>query len=86
MFNAKIIQIAVSEHYANVMHNLLEIMLRKKTFLTHNIIYFGRQMMEVVIPHLFNGDSEGMLERATIAKGGKLTERFSFLRDYVDGK
>ena len=34
----------------------------------------------------FNGDKKGILKRAKITEGGKLTERFSYLQDYVDGK
>ena len=44
LFNARITQTAASGHCANVMHNLRVTMLIKKMFLTHNIIYFGRQM------------------------------------------
>ncbi|WP_114777731.1 NAD(P)-dependent oxidoreductase [Botryobacter ruber] len=47
---------------------------------------FGRQLIDHVFPHLFNGDAEGVLARGTIAKDGKLTERFAYLQDYADGK
>lgn len=47
---------------------------------------FGEQFMEHVIPAFFNGDKDGILERAKITEKGKLTERFSYLQDYVDGK
>nr|WP_315238627.1 NAD(P)-dependent oxidoreductase [uncultured Flavobacterium sp.] len=46
---------------------------------------FGEQFMEHVIPAFFNGDKDGILERAKITENGKLTERFSYLQDYVDG-
>lgn len=46
---------------------------------------FGEQFMEHVIPAFFNGDKDGILERAKITQNGKLTERFSYLQDYVDG-
>ncbi|MGB5317869.1 MAG: alanine dehydrogenase, partial [Eudoraea sp.] len=39
-----------------------------------------------VIPAFFNGDKDGILERARMTKDGKLTPRFSYLQDYVDGK
>lgn len=47
---------------------------------------FGRMFLENVIPAFFNGDKEGILERAQITKKGKLTPRFAYLQDYVDGK
>ncbi|WP_428228613.1 NAD(P)-dependent oxidoreductase [Flavobacterium sp.] len=47
---------------------------------------FGEQFMEYVIPAFFNGDKDGILQRAKITENGKLTERFSYLQDYVDGK
>ena len=47
---------------------------------------FGEQFMEHVIPAFFNGDEDGILQRAKITENGKLTERFSYLQDYVDGK
>lgn len=46
---------------------------------------FGEQFIQRVLPHFFNGDKEGILARATIAEGGKLTEQFSYLQDYVAG-
>ncbi|TDE52676.1 NAD(P)-dependent oxidoreductase [Flavobacterium sp. GT3P67] len=47
---------------------------------------FGEMFMEHVIPAFFNGDIEGILQRAKITEKGKLTPRFSYLQDYVDGK
>jgi alanine dehydrogenase len=47
---------------------------------------FGELFMEHVIPAFFNGDKDGILERAKITENGKLTERFSYLQDYVDEK
>ena len=47
---------------------------------------FGEQFIEHVIPAFFNGDKDGILERAKITEKGKLTPRFSYLQDYVDGK
>ena len=47
---------------------------------------FGEMFMEHVIPAFFNGDKEGILQRAKITENGKLTPRFSYLQDYVDGK
>ncbi|MCJ8166069.1 NAD(P)-dependent oxidoreductase [Pontibacter sp. E15-1] len=45
---------------------------------------FGRHLIDNVFPHLFNGDAEGVLERGTIAKAGKLMPRFSYLQEYAD--
>ncbi|MEJ8803667.1 NAD(P)-dependent oxidoreductase [Pontibacter sp. H249] len=45
---------------------------------------FGRHLIDNVFPHLFNRDKEGVLERGTIAKAGKLTEKYSYLKDYAD--
>ncbi|MEQ8925930.1 MAG: NAD(P)-dependent oxidoreductase [Fulvivirga sp.] len=47
---------------------------------------FGKELLNNVLPHLFNKDSEGVIERATITKDGKLTDRFKYLQNYVDGK
>ncbi|MES2239396.1 MAG: NAD(P)-dependent oxidoreductase [Bacteroidota bacterium] len=45
---------------------------------------FGEMFMEHVIPAFFNGDKDGILERAKITENGKLTARFSYLQDFVD--
>ena len=47
---------------------------------------FGEMFMEHVVPAFFNGDKDGILQRAKITENGKLTPRFSYLQDYVDGK
>jgi alanine dehydrogenase len=47
---------------------------------------FGEMFIEHVIPAFFNGDKDGILRRAKITEKGKLTPRFSYLQDYVDGK
>ena len=47
---------------------------------------FGDMFFEHVIPSFFNNDKEGVLQRAKITENGKLTERFGYLQDYVDGK
>ncbi len=48
---------------------------------------FGRMFLNQVIPAFFNGDKDGILQRAKITTSeGKLTQRFSYLQDYVDGK
>jgi alanine dehydrogenase len=47
---------------------------------------FGEMFMEHVIPAFFNDDKDGILQRAKMTENGKLTERFQYLQDYVDGK
>jgi alanine dehydrogenase len=47
---------------------------------------FGAMFMQHVIPAFFNGDKDGILERAKMTENGKLTPRFSYLQDFVDGK
>jgi len=46
---------------------------------------FGKHLIERVLPSLFNNDKDGLIERGTIAKDGKLMERFLYLSDYVLG-
>lgn len=47
---------------------------------------FGELFVERVLPAFFNEDKDGILYRARMTKDGKLTKRFSYLQDYVDGK
>lgn len=48
---------------------------------------FGEMFLEHVIPAFFNNDKDGILERAKMTtNNGKLTERYAYLQDYVDGK
>ena len=47
---------------------------------------FGEMFMKYVIPAFFNGDKDGILERSKMTENGKLTKRFAYLQDYVDGK
>lgn len=47
---------------------------------------FGTMFMEHVIPAFFNDDKDGILARAKMTEKGKLTARFSYLQDFVDGK
>lgn len=46
---------------------------------------FGDAFVKNVIPAFFNGDKDGVLERARMTNGGKLTKRYSYLQDYVEG-
>ena len=48
---------------------------------------FGDMFLKHVIPAFFNNDESGVLARAKMTTdNGKLTERYSYLQDYVDGK
>lgn len=47
---------------------------------------FGKVFLENVIPAFFNDDADGVLARAKMTENGKLTSRFAYLQDYVDGK
>ena len=47
---------------------------------------FGSMFVKHIIPAFFNGDKDGILQRAKMTENGKLTERFKYLQDYVDGK
>ncbi|MBG7631035.1 MAG: alanine dehydrogenase [Bacteroidetes bacterium] len=47
---------------------------------------FGDSFAKHVIPAFFNNDEDGVLFRARMTQNGKLTERFSYLQDFVDGK
>lgn len=47
---------------------------------------FGEMFMKYVIPAFFNGDRDGILQRAKMTENGQLTERFKYLQEYVDAK
>lgn len=47
---------------------------------------FGQTLLDQVFPYLLGNDDKGIIERATIATDGKLTKRFKYLQDYVEGK
>ncbi len=47
---------------------------------------FGEMFLKSVIPAFFNDDENGILERARMTQNGKLTPRFEYLEDYVQGK
>ncbi len=44
---------------------------------------FSRQLLDQVLPPLMAGDPAGVLARATIAQGGQLRPRFTYLAGYV---
>lgn len=47
---------------------------------------FGNELLDNVIPHLLGNDEKDIISGATITREGALTERYSYLQDYVDGK
>lgn len=47
---------------------------------------FGNHLMDKIFPLLLGNDPEGIIEKATIAKDGKLTSAYAYLQDYADGK
>jgi hypothetical protein len=44
---------------------------------------FGRDLIDRILPVLIGEDKEGVIERAIITRGGKLTEHFIYLHDYA---
>ena len=47
-------------------------------------IDFGHHIVKNIIPLLQGEDSENIIERATIAREGRLTERYSYLKEWVN--
>lgn len=47
---------------------------------------FGDMFAKHVIPAFFNNDADGILERARMTKDGKLTPRYTYLQEFVEGK
>ena len=47
---------------------------------------FGGMFITNVIPALFNGDKDGVLHGANMTKDGKLTEKYSYLQDFVNAE
>lgn len=47
---------------------------------------FGKNLIEKVLSHLIDDDTNGIIQRATITENGSLTERFFYLQDYLKGK
>lgn len=45
---------------------------------------FGRDLIDRILKPLLIEDSEGVIDRATIARDGQLTKYFSYLSDYVN--
>lgn len=49
-------------------------------------IGFGEMFMKHVVPAFFDNDKNEILSRAQVTKSGKLTPKFSYLQDYLEGK
>jgi len=47
--------------------------------------YFGEQLIKHVLEDLL-GNGSAIIDRATMAKDGKLTEHFAYLKDYSEGR
>jgi len=47
---------------------------------------FGRDLIDKILKPLLQEDIEGIIERATIARNGKLTDPFLYLTRYVEGE
>jgi hypothetical protein len=45
---------------------------------------FGKDLSERVLPFLFGDDQDGIIERASITKNGKLMPAFDYLADYAN--
>lgn len=45
---------------------------------------FGQELIDKVLPVLFNDAHNQLIERASITKNGKLNKRFAYLADYVN--
>jgi len=45
---------------------------------------FGRDLIDRILKPLFEGDADGIIERATIAEKGRLTPLFSYLQEYIE--
>ncbi len=46
---------------------------------------FGALFIQYILPSIVGEDEENILQRATIARDGHLTENYSYLSDYVSG-
>jgi hypothetical protein len=47
--------------------------------------HFGDMFLNKILPALLNGDTEKIIERATIAENGALKPRYAYLNDFVQG-
>jgi len=47
---------------------------------------FGEALIANVIPELLGERDSGMVDRASIAANGRLTDLYGYLADYLEGK
>lgn len=47
---------------------------------------FGHTFVEKIIPAFFNQDAFGVLKRSKMTENGKLTDAYSYLQAYIEGK
>ena len=47
---------------------------------------FSEVLSKEIVPLLVNGDPDGILRGATLCENGELSEKYSYLQDFVDGK
>jgi alanine dehydrogenase len=47
-------------------------------------IDFGHHIVKNIIPLLLGQDNESIIDRATIARGGELTDRYMYLKEWVN--
>lgn len=47
---------------------------------------FGEALIRHVLPEVLGRRDSGMLERASITAGGRLTEHYAYLKDYLEGR
>lgn len=47
---------------------------------------FGHELLYNVLPNLIGEDTDDIIKNATITENGKLTDKFAYLQNYVDGK
>ena len=68
------------------MHNIKIIFSEILPKESKNTLKFGKTFLQHVVPAFFSGDRDGILQRAKITEKGKLTPKFAYLQDYIDGK
>ena len=50
-------------------------------------ISFAKDLIDKVLPSLFGVDKDGIIKRATITNSeGSLSENFTYLEDYLEGR
>ena len=47
---------------------------------------FGKELISKVLPYLLGKDKFGIIARATVAEKGRLSDKYNYLKNYVQGK